>query len=204
MGRSEFVALLAMMLASVAFSIDAMLPALLQIGLELSPDRPESAPLILSAFLLGMGIGTFFTGPLSDAFGRKRVLYVFSSLFVVGAAIAYVSETFEMVLAARVLQGLGAAGPRIISNAIARDRFQGRQMAQVMSIVMMIFVLVPAIAPLLGAFIIDWSGWRGIFLACMGFGLFHAVWMALRLPETLPPSNAAPCACHPCMRRCPR
>lgn len=187
MGRSEFVALLAMMLASVAFSIDAMLPALPQIGLELSPDRPESAPLILSAFLLGMGIGTFFTGPLSDAFGRKRVLYVFSSLFVVGAAIAYVSETFEMVLAARVLQGLGAAGPRIISNAIARDRFQGRQMAQVMSIVMMIFVLVPAIAPLLGAFIIDWSGWRGIFLAFIGFGLFHAVWMALRLPETLPP-----------------
>lgn len=74
MGRTEFVALLAMMLASVAFSIDSMLPALPEIGAELSPDAVEKAPLILSMFLLGIGLGTFFTGPLSDAFGRKRVI----------------------------------------------------------------------------------------------------------------------------------
>ncbi len=192
MGRTEFVALLAMMLASVAFSIDAMLPALPQIGLELTPERLESAPLILSAFLLGMGIGTFFTGPLSDAFGRKRVLVFFSSLFIAGATIAFLSQSFELVLAARVLQGLGAAGPRIISNAIARDRFQGRQMAQVMSVVMMIFVLVPAIAPLMGAWIVSFSGWRSIFIAFIAFGLFHVIWMLIRLPETLAVENRRP------------
>lgn len=184
MGRTEFVALLAMMLASVAFSIDAMLPALPQIGLELSPERVENAPLIISMFLLGLGIGTFFTGPLSDAFGRKPVLLIFSGLFISGAAIAWLSVSFETVLAARVLQGLGAAGPRVISNAIARDRFQGRQMAQVMSVVMMIFVLVPAVAPLLGAFIMEWTGWRGVFFAFIAFGAFYAAWMMLRLPET--------------------
>jgi DHA1 family bicyclomycin/chloramphenicol resistance-like MFS transporter len=186
MGRVEFIALMAMMLASVAFSIDAMLPALPEIGAELSPARPENAPLILSMFLLGMGVGTFFTGPLSDTFGRKRVILVFSWLFIIGAAIAWISQSLEMVLAARVLQGIGAAGPRVVTTAIIRDRFAGRQMAQVLSVVMMIFVIVPAIAPLLGALIISVTGWRGIFAAFITFALIYSVWMMVRLPETLP------------------
>nr|WP_037967869.1 multidrug effflux MFS transporter [Sulfitobacter guttiformis] len=192
MGRTEFVALLAMMLASVAFSIDAMLPALPEIGAELSPDRPENAPLILSMFLLGMGVGTFFMGPLSDAYGRKRVVLVSSGLFMIGAALAWVSQSLEMVLVGRVLQGLGAAGPRVVSTAIVRDRFAGRQMAQILSIVMMIFVLVPAVAPLLGSLIIAWTGWRGIFAAFIVFALVFTVWMMVRLPETHPPENRRP------------
>lgn len=192
MGRTEFVALLAMMLASVAFSIDSMLPALPQIGAELTPDAVEKAPLILSMFLLGMGLGTFITGPLSDAYGRKRVILASSILFIVSAAVAYVSQSFEMVLAARVVQGLGASGPRVITNAIVRDRFAGRQMAKIMSIIMMIFVLVPAVAPLLGAFIIGWSGWRGIFIAFIIFSAIFTIWMMLRLPETLPVENRRP------------
>lgn len=192
MGRKEFVALLAMMMASVAFSIDAMLPALPQIAQDLTPDNPQHAPLILSMFLLGLGIGTFFTGPLSDAYGRKSVIFGAAGLFVLGAALAWASISFEMVLLGRVLQGLGAAGPRIISNAIVRDRYAGRQMAQIMSVVMMIFVLVPAIAPLLGSFIIGWSGWRGIFIAFICFALAYSVWMMIRLPETLRPENRRP------------
>jgi DHA1 family bicyclomycin/chloramphenicol resistance-like MFS transporter len=192
MGRTEFVALLAMMLSSVAFSIDAMLPALPLIGAELSPGRPESAPLIVSFFLLGMGVGTFFTGPLSDAFGRKRVILAASFLFIAGAAIAWISQSLEMVLVGRVLQGLGAAGPRVISNAIVRDRFAGRQMAQILSVIMMIFVLVPAIAPLLGSAIIALAGWRGIFGAFIAFATIFSVWMMLRLPETLPPERRRP------------
>lgn len=192
MGRTEFVALLAMMLASVAFSIDSMLPALPQIGAELSPDAVEKAPLILTMFLLGMGIGTFFTGPLSDAFGRKRVILISSILFILSAAVAYVSQSFEMVLAARLVQGLGASGPRVVTNAIVRDRFSGRQMAKIMSIIMMIFVLVPAIAPLLGSFIIGWSGWRGIFIAFIAFATMFTIWMMLRLPETLPVESRRP------------
>lgn len=189
MSRTEFVALLAMMIACVAFSIDAMLPALPQIAEELTPDAPHRAPLILSMFLLGMGIGTFFTGPLSDAFGRKPVIIGASILFIVGAGIAWASQTLEVVLVGRILQGLGAAGPRVVANAIARDRYSGRQMAQVMSVVMMIFVLVPAVAPLLGSFIIGWSNWRGIFIAYICFALIYSTWMMVRLPETLPREN---------------
>lgn len=192
MGRKEFVALLAMMMAAVAFSVDAMLPALPEIAQELSPESPQNAPLILSMFLLGMGIGTFFTGPLSDAFGRKRIVLIASGVFILGAGLAWASASFELVLAGRLLQGLGAAGPRIVANAIVRDRFVGRQMAQIVSIVMMIFVLVPAVAPLLGSFIIAWSGWRGIFIAFVCFSLVYSLWMLIRLPETLPLAKRRP------------
>ncbi|MEQ6203881.1 multidrug effflux MFS transporter [Sulfitobacter sp. HNIBRBA2951] len=192
MSKPEFIALLAMMMASIAFSIDAMLPALPQIGAELSPDAPQHAPLILSFFLFGMGAGTFFTGPLSDAFGRKPVILVFALIFITGALIAWISPSLEMVLAGRVLQGLGAAGPRVVSMALVRDRFSGRQMARIVSVVMMIFTLVPAVAPLIGAYLIAWTGWRGIFLAFVTFTVIYLVWMLTRLPETLPKANRRP------------
>jgi len=192
MGRAEFVALVATMLATVAFSIDAMLPALPQIGAELSPQRIENAPLILTLFLLGMGLGTFITGPLSDAYGRKPVILTFSALYILGAALAWASQSLEMLLAARLLQGFGAAGPRVVALAVVRDRFSGRQMAQVVSVVMMIFTLVPAFAPLLGDFIVAWTGWRGIFAAFIVFSMFYCAWVLLRLPETLPPAARRP------------
>lgn len=192
MSRTEFVALMAMMLASVAFSIDAMLPALPEIGAELAPHRPQNASLILSFFLFGLGAGTFIAGPISDAFGRKLVILSFVALFIAGALLAWISPSLEMVLFGRVLQGIGAAGPRVIALAIVRDRFSGRQMAQITSLVMMIFTLVPAVAPLLGSFIIAWTGWRGIFLAFVLFSLLYSTWMMLRLPETLPTQARRP------------
>lgn len=192
MGRTEFVALMAMLMASIAFSIDAMLPALPEIGIELSPDTPEKAPLILSMFLFGLGLGTFFTGPLSDAFGRKRVILISSGLYILGATLAWVSQSLEMVLFARAIQGLGAAGPRVVGIAVIRDRFAGRQMAQVVSVVMMIFTLVPAVAPLLGSLIISMAGWRAIFAAFIVFSLILSTWVTVRLPETLPPENRRP------------
>jgi len=109
-----------------------------------------------------MGLGTFFTGPLSDRFGRKSVILAASGLFIAGAAFAWASQSMEMILIARFIQGLGAAGPRVVSLAVVRDRFAGRQMAQIVSIVMMIFILVPAMAPLLGTLIINTAGWRSI------------------------------------------
>jgi DHA1 family bicyclomycin/chloramphenicol resistance-like MFS transporter len=192
MSRTEFVALMAMMMASVAFAIDAMLPALSEIGMELSPDAPNKAPLILSMFLLGMGVGTFFAGPLSDAFGRKTIILASSVLYIGGAALAWASQSLEFMLFARVLQGLGASGPRVVAIAIIRDRFAGRQMAQVASIVMMIFTIVPAFAPLLGSFIIALANWRGIFIAFMLFSLIICTWTLFRLPETLPVENRRP------------
>ncbi|WP_187430658.1 MFS transporter [Roseobacter fucihabitans] len=183
---------MAMMFATIAFSIDAMLPALPNIAQELTPDDPTRAPLIMTAFVLGMGLGTFFTGPLSDAYGRKVVMVCGAAIYIIASAIAWASSTFEIVIAARILQGLGAAGPRVVSIAVIRDLFSGREMAKIVSIVMMIFTLVPGIAPTLGYVIITTQGWRGIFAAFIIFSLITVIWMTFRLPETLAPENRRP------------
>ncbi len=189
MSRGEFIALVAMMFATIAFSIDSMLPALPEIGNELSPNDMNKAQLILTSFVLGMGIGTFFTGPISDAVGRKPVIYGGVALYILASAVAWASSSLELVLAARVVQGLGAAGPRVVAMAIIRDLYAGREMARIISIAMMIFTLVPAAAPLLGAGVIALVGWRGIFVSFMLFASIIVVWMATRLPESLAPEN---------------
>ncbi len=192
MPRGEFIALIAMMFATIAFSIDAMLPALPEIGTQLSPDDINKAQLILTSFVLGMGIGTFFTGPLSDAVGRKPVIYGGMALYIVSAAVAWASSSLELVLAARVMQGIGAAGPRVVAMAIIRDLYAGREMARIVSIAMMIFTLVPAFAPLMGAGVIALVGWRAIFVCFVIFAAAIVLWMTLRLPESLPAENRRP------------
>lgn len=192
MAKAEFISLIAMMFATIAFSIDAMLPALPQIGSQLSPDDVNRAQLILTSFVLGMGIGTFFTGPLSDAFGRKPVIILGAVIYIISAAVAWASTSLELVLISRVTMGLGAAGPRIVALAIVRDLYSGREMARMMSIAMLIFTLVPAFAPMLGQGIILFAGWRGIFAAFAIFAIIMVLWMQLRLPEPLATENRRP------------
>lgn len=192
MTKAEFIALIAMMFATIAFSIDSMLPALPEIGQQLSPDDVNRAQLILTSFVLGMGIGTFFTGPLSDAFGRKPVIYAGAGLYILASAVAWAGSSLELVLAARVAQGLGAAGPRVVAMAIVRDLYAGREMARIVSIAMMIFTLVPAIAPMLGAGVIALTGWRGIFASFILFSLISIFWMGFRLPESLARESRRP------------
>ena len=187
--RTEFIALMAMLSAAVAFAIDAMLPALPQIAAELTPDAPNRAQLIVTSFVLGMGIGTLFTGPMSDAWGRKPVVIGGAVLYCTGALLAWAAPTLELMLAARLLQGLGAAGPRVVAVAIIRDRHEGTEMARIMSFVMLVFSLVPAIAPSLGAVIIWGAGWRGVFVAFVAFAVILSLWLWLRLPETLAPAR---------------
>lgn len=186
-GGVEFIALMAMLSATVAFSIDAMLPALPEIAEALTPEAPNRAQLIVTSFVLGIGLGTFFVGPLSDRFGRKPVILCGGAIYVAGAALAAVAPALELVLAARVLQGLGAAAPRVVALAIIRDISSGRQMARLLSIVMLVFALFPAVAPMIGAGIITLAGWRGIFGAFILFAALSLTWLALRQPETLPP-----------------
>ncbi len=184
--KPEFVAVIAMSFATIAFSIDAMLPAMPQIGEALTPDNLNRAQLIVTSFLLGLGLGTFFTGPLSDAFGRRRVLLGGYGIYIIGSLLAIVAGSLELMLAARFVQGLGAAGPRVVAVAIVRDNYAGRQMAQMMSFVMTVFMLVPVIAPSIGAIIIALAGWRAIFLSFVVFALISGGWFALRQPESLP------------------
>ncbi|MEM9973861.1 MAG: multidrug effflux MFS transporter [Pseudomonadota bacterium] len=192
LSRAEFVALMAMMFATIAFSIDAMLPALPEIAGELTPDAPNRAQLIITSFVLGMGVGTLFSGPLSDAYGRRTVIFAGAVLYVAGAALAWAAQSLELVLAARVIQGLGAAGPRVVALAIIRDLYEGRRMAQLMSFVMLIFTLIPAVAPAIGAGIIALTGWRGIFLAFIVFSVVSVTWLAARQRETHPPNRRRP------------
>ncbi|MFO1203563.1 MAG: multidrug effflux MFS transporter [Tabrizicola sp.] len=190
--QTEFVALVAMLFATIAISIDAMLPALPEIAATLSPDAPNAAQLVVTSFVLGMGIGTLFTGPLSDAFGRKRVILTGSGLYALAALACYFAPSLEILLVARLLQGLAAAAPRTVSIAMVRDLFRGREMARIMSFAMMIFTIVPAIAPLMGQGIISLGGWHSIFLAYILFSGLTMLWLGLRQPETLPAEKRRP------------
>lgn len=190
--QGEFIALVALLLATVALSIDAMLPALPAIGQALSPQDLNRAQLVVTAFVFGMGLGTLFTGPLSDAFGRKPVVLAGLALYAVGALMCYLAPSLEMLLAARVLQGLGVAAPRTVSMAIVRDLYSGRQMARIVSFAQMIFTTVPAAAPFLGLGVMLLAGWQAIFLAYLVFAGLCALWFGLRQPETLAPSRRRP------------
>ena len=192
LGRIEFIALLGTMFAIVAFSIDAMLPALSQIAEDLSLENPNRAQLILTSFILGMGLGTAVAGPLSDAFGRKTVILMGVMLYMIGATLALFAPSLELILAARVIQGFGAAGPRVVSLALVRDLYSGRAMAQIISYAMLVFTLFPAVAPLIGSAIIAGFGWRAIFVSFLIFSVVMVGWMLLRQPETLPPAARRP------------
>lgn len=183
---------MAMMFATIAFSIDAMLPVLPQISADLQLQEPGRSPLILIVFLVGMGIGTFVTGPITDAYGRRWTMLVGAVIYALGAAGALVSQSFEFMLICRLVQGFGAAGPRIVSLAVVRDLFVGREMARIMSFVILVFLVFPAIAPAMGAAVTAVAGWRAIFATFLIFIFILSCWFFARIPETLPPENRRP------------
>lgn len=180
-----FVAMMAMLFATIALSIDAMLPALPDIAAELSPGDTNKALLIVSSFFLGMGLGTFVAGPVSDAYGRKPVIFACAAIYAVATVLCYFAPSLEMLLVARVIQGLGAAAPRVVGMAMVRDLYKGRDMARIVSLVMMIFMIVPALAPLLGQGILLFGNWRTIFAALLVFVVIANAWILLGQPETL-------------------
>ena len=138
-----------MLFRSVALSIDAMLPALPLIAADLGVTRINDSQYVISVFFAGMALGQMLFGPLSDAVGRRPAIISGFVLFALGCLISIFAVNFEQMLLGRLLQGIGAAGPRIVSVALVRDRFKGREMARVMSFVMTVFILVPVFAPLL-------------------------------------------------------
>ncbi|MTH63901.1 MFS transporter [Paracoccus sp. DK608] len=184
--------MLAVIFAVIAFSIDSMLPALPEIAQVLTPENVNRAQLVLTAFVAGMGLGLFFAGPLSDAYGRKRVITLGFGIYALAAIAAVFAQSLEMLLVARFVQGLGAAGPRIVSLALVRDLYQGREMARITSFVMMIFILIPAVAPSIGAGVIHLVGWRGVFGSFVVLALIGSLWLNLRREETLPPERRRP------------
>ena len=189
---AEFVALMAMLTALVALSIDMVLPSLPAIGASLGVARANDNQLVVSLLFLGFGVGQFFYGPFSDTAGRKPAAFLGLLVFTAGCSLALLSQTFPMMLAGRLLQGIGVAGPRTITIALIRDRFEGREMARVMSLVTAVFILVPIIAPALGQALLGMFGWRSIFVVYLVMGLITSIWFGLRQEETLPAPRRIP------------
>ena len=185
----EFVPLMAMMISLVALSTDAMLPALPDIGADLGAVASNDQQMVIFALFLGFGIAQLIFGPLSDSIGRKPAVYGGYVIFVAGCAMSIFSTSFDVMLVGRVLQGVGAAGPRIVCIALVRDQYEGRDMASIMSFVMGVFILVPAVAPAIGQGVIMLFHWRAIFVVFLILAFVSWIWFAVRQPETLPPER---------------
>ncbi len=189
--------LIAMLTAVGALAIDAMLPALAEIGGDLGVERENNRQLVLSALFLGFALGQIAYGPLADRFGRKPSMYVGLGLFVLGCLLSMGAWSYPAMLAGRFLQGIGAAGPRIVCLALVRDRYEGPEMARVLSFIFAVFIIVPTIAPALGQVILLLYGWRAIFGMLLLFAMIGLVWFAARQPETLAPQRQVPLSMGP-------
>lgn len=185
----EFIALMAMMMSLTALAIDAMLPALSIIGVDLGVKNPNDNQLTISALFVGLGIGQLVYGPISDSIGRKKPLYAGLLIFILGSIVSALSTSLTVMIVGRAIQGFGLASPRTVSLAMIRDRFKGREMAKVMSFVMMIFILVPTLAPGVGQLILWVANWQAIFLFIMFIALVILFWFGTRMHETLAPED---------------
>lgn len=181
----EFVVLMALLSSFAAFSIDAILPALPQIGEELKVADPNDVQLIVSMIMLGMGFGQLVYGPLCDSWGRKPTLYAGISVFIVGSLICMNADNLTWMLIGRITQGFGLGSTRVVSAALIRDTYSGRHMSRVMSFIMMVFITIPMIAPLIGQIIIRLSSWKMVFIVIGVTSILTTLWFAIRQPESL-------------------
>lgn len=188
----EFIALMALLMCMVALSIDAVLPALGPMASALNVSDTNQIQLVIAVVYAGMAVGQLFYGFLADAKGRKVAIYLGIAVFVLGSLVALWSDTLEMMLIGRFMQGLGAAGPRTITLAIIRDQYKGNEMARVLSLVMTVFIISPVIAPLMGQGILWLFGWREIFIFLLGLATVAWLWFWLRQPETLAVADRTP------------
>ncbi len=186
-GTREMTALLAGLMALNAFAIDAMIPALPNIGESLNVADENRRQLVVIAYMLGFGSTQLIWGPLADRFGRKPVLAIGIGLYCAFALLCGIAGSFALLIAGRVAMGASAAVTRVLVVAMVRDLFEAEAMARIMSLVFMVFMLVPVLAPSIGQLILLFAPWRAIFLVLAGFGIIMFLWSWLRLPETLRP-----------------
>ena len=181
----EFVVLMAALMSIVALSIDAVLPALPDIGKHLNVGDPSENPKLITSIFLGLGFGQLILGPISDSLGRKPIVYLGFTIFIIASIICVTTKNFEIMLLGRILQGVGLAAPRTMAIAMVRDSYNGDYMSKIISIVVMVFILVPVIAPTLGQFLMNHYDWKSIFTFNLIFGVLVMFWFWLRQTETL-------------------
>lgn len=188
-GPREFITVLALSMALAALGIDLLLPAFDAMRADLRLDADSTAVAgAITTYFLGLAVGQLAYGPLSDRFGRRRGLQAGFLIYGVGALASALSPSLSVLLLARFVWGLGAAGFRVLAVAMIRDRYSGDRMSRAMSFVMAVFIVVPVIAPTLGAMIVALVSWRWLPGVCMIAVALIAFW-ARRLPETLAPEH---------------
>ncbi len=175
-----------------ALAIDVMLPALPDIQRDFAFANANDRQLVIVAYVALFGVAQLVYGPLADAYGRRSVLIWALAIFIAGTMLCVIAPTFELFLIARALEGVGAAATRVIATAVVRDLTHGKRMAQVMSMAMTVFMIVPIVAPGIGQLILLVAPWRWIFGALLLYALAVLVWTLVRLPETLRPENTTP------------
>lgn len=189
LGRTEFITLVAALIAINAFAIDIMLPGLQQIGESLGEADPNQRQLVIPAYMLGFGVLQLVFGPLADRFGRRKPLLAGLAVYCLAALSAFVVPDFHSLVLLRFLQGAGAAASAVIAIAVVRDTYVGDQMAKTLSLVFMVMMVSPILAPGLGQLLLTLMSWRGLFAFMAGFCGLVTLWVYFRLPETLKPEN---------------
>ena len=192
MGKVEFIAMMAMLMAINALAIDIMLPGLQQIGASLGVTSENHRQYVISAYLMGFAISQLFYGPLSDRFGRRVPMFTGLVIYIISAIACVFVPSFTSLLLFRLLQGIGSAATRVITISIVRDVYGGRMMAEVMSLIMMVFMVVPVIAPGTGQAVMLFGNWHLIFIFMAAIASAVLVWVYIRLPETLDPADVRP------------
>lgn len=190
--RAEFIALVALMMMTFPLALDVVLPALLDIGRDLGVTHDNDSQLIIATVILGMAVGQIFYGPLSDAIGRKPAIYIGMALYLAGSVVCLTTGDFTVMLAGRVLQGLGTAAARIVAVALVRDQYAGAGMARIMSFVIVVLMAGPLAAPFIGQAIVLVAPWRALFFVLLAVGVTVCLWLGLRQPETWPKERRLP------------
>ncbi|AWN55826.1 multidrug effflux MFS transporter [Methylobacterium sp. 17Sr1-1] len=191
-GFVEFVALMALMMGLTAVTIDSFLPAFPAIQRDFAVQDPNRLQLLVYVYMLGFGTAQLLYGPVSDGTGRRPALIVGIGIYLAGSVLAMLAPSFEVLLLARAIQGVGGAAGRVLAVAIVRDRYEGRDMARVMSFCMMVFLIVPILAPSMGGAVLVFGHWRLIFGMMLALALVTLAWFGTRLPETLHPAFRRP------------
>lgn len=176
--------LLAALAAFAPLAIDLYLPSLAAIGEELQAPAGRVQQTV-TVFLAGFALGMLFYGPLSDRFGRRRMIFAGTAVFVLASVACMYAQSIEQLLLFRLIQAFGGGAAAVISRAVVRDLFGETDSARVMAMIAMVTSLAPMIAPLLGAYILELGSWRHEFLALALFGAACTVAAYLLLPETL-------------------
>ncbi|WP_423821221.1 Bcr/CflA family multidrug efflux MFS transporter [Salinisphaera sp. SPP-AMP-43] len=186
--RGEYVLMvcvLGLLTAVAPFSIDTYLPAMPALAKQFAAD-PAHVQYSLSLFFVGLGSGQLLYGPLSDRYGRRPILYFGLALYLVASFFCAIANSVDMLIVARLIQGLGAAAGPVMARAIVRDRFEGAKAASVMSFVVMVMGAAPLLAPMLGSLILFAGEWQLIFWFLVGYSVVALAALAVLLAESHP------------------